>query len=767
MAKDAAAARKRTAKGKARKPVVGAEPPSHGTAAPVRKVVIVGGGCAGLSAAWELSKWRAAGAPQYEVHVYERSWRLGGKGASGRAADGRILEHGLHVWLGFYENAFGLMRECYAALPQRREVGPVRPLAHECFDEAFVAEPHIGVGGRNAAGDWEVWSSHLPPMPGQPGDPLDLQSNPFTLASYLGRCLHLLKALTLSFVGPAEADAPGRERQATGAASDKRPGRSRPDGRATFDEAVELDFSFDPTRSPSVLVEHMARLLKVGLLTGAAGVLQGVTIFENWLHTLRFGATTSDTVLKFLEALAAQTRKLLRDLVAIDEQLRRKTEIIDIVLTIAVGLYRDRVLFNAEGLDSLNGIDYRKWLTHHGATHSALESRFVTGIYDLVFAYENGDRSNPELAAGVALRGALRMFFTYRGAMFWRMRSGMGDAVFAPLYEALRQRGVHFHFRHTLAGVDFDEDAQGRRRITNLQFSTPKLDSAQTDAVANGKTLDHFGGWPAEDPARPARPAPAKSSTWTLPVGDDAVVLATGIDDLFYALDRGTAGVQLRRQQQWVDMRSAVKTVATRSTQVWLNVDLDALGWHRGPAIIAGLEPPFETWADMTHLLASEDAWRRRKPTTGAGSPPGVTATAQSLAYFCAVSGAAKSRRGPVPKKELDARLYAWAQRVWPRAFEPPDAKGMRKPKFKVLASYEQVNATDSDRYTLSLPGSIRHRISPLDRWFENATVAGDWTACGLDAGCIEAAVMSGRLAAHAISGGQPALDDIIGFHHP
>jgi hypothetical protein len=32
--------------------------------------------------------------------------------------------------------------------------------------------------------------------------------------------------------------------------------------------------------------------------------------------------------------------------------------------------------------------------------------------------------------------------------------------------------------------------------------------------------------------------------------------------------------------------------------------------------------------------------------------------------------------------------------------------------------------------------------------------------------GCVEAAMMSGRLAAHAISG-LPALEDIIGFDHP
>ena len=68
----------------------------------------------------------------------------------------------------------------------------------------------------------------------------------------------------------------------------------------------------------------------------------------------------------------------------------------------------------------------------------------------------------------MALRGALRMFFTYRGAMFWRMRSGMGDAVFAPLYKVLTLtdrkdprtrellKPVTFHFLHELSDVTVD-----------------------------------------------------------------------------------------------------------------------------------------------------------------------------------------------------------------------------------------------------------------------------------------------------------------------
>src|ERR1700731_4128659 len=78
------------------------------------EVAIIGGGCASIAAAFELTRPRHKGA--YHVTIYQLGWRLGGKGASGRGPAGRIEEHGLHLWLGFYENAFRLLRECYAEL---------------------------------------------------------------------------------------------------------------------------------------------------------------------------------------------------------------------------------------------------------------------------------------------------------------------------------------------------------------------------------------------------------------------------------------------------------------------------------------------------------------------------------------------------------------------------------------------------------------------------------------------------------------------------
>jgi predicted NAD/FAD-dependent oxidoreductase len=45
-------------------------------------------------------------------------------------------------------------------------------------------------------------------------------------------------------------------------------------------------------------------------------------------------------------------------------------------------------------------------------------------------------------------------------------------------------------------------------------------------------------------------------------------------------------------------------------------------------------------------------------------------------------------------------------------------------------------------------------------------TICGDWTDTGFNSGCVETAVMSGRLAAHALAR-HPALEEIVGYDHP
>ena len=106
------------------------------------KVAVIGGGCAAISAAFELS--RPAHNGKYQVTIYQLGWRLGGKGASGRGPADRIEEHGLHLWMGSYENAFRLIRECYAELGRDR-----RKCRIADWRDAFSPAPFIGLAKRS------------------------------------------------------------------------------------------------------------------------------------------------------------------------------------------------------------------------------------------------------------------------------------------------------------------------------------------------------------------------------------------------------------------------------------------------------------------------------------------------------------------------------------------------------------------------------------------------------------------------------------------
>jgi uncharacterized protein with NAD-binding domain and iron-sulfur cluster len=143
------------------------------------RVVVLGGGMAGLTTAWELSsgQWR----DRFEsITVYQRGWRLGGKGASSRGPHGRIEEHGLHVLLGYYDATFRVLREVYEEL-DREVTDPDCPI--RTWRDAFAPSGDIGLVDRRG--------STLTPfvtrftgndrLPGEPGAE-DLPLGPFDVA---------------------------------------------------------------------------------------------------------------------------------------------------------------------------------------------------------------------------------------------------------------------------------------------------------------------------------------------------------------------------------------------------------------------------------------------------------------------------------------------------------------------------------------------------------------------------------------------------------
>ncbi len=62
-------------------------------------------------------------------------------------------------------------------------------------------------------------------------------------------------------------------------------------------------------------------------------------------------------------------------------------------------------------------------------------------------------------------------------------------------------------------------------------------------------------------------------------------------------------------------------------------------------------------------------------------------------------------------------------------------------------------NIDPSDRYVQCAPGSDAYRLRADESGYDNLVLAGDWTDNGLNAGCIEAATLSGLQAANAVLG--------------
>ena len=702
------------------------------------RVAIIGGGCAAMAAAFELTRPHLAG--RFEVSVYQTGWRLGGKGASGRGPAARIEEHGLHLWMGFYENAFRLMRECYAELGRDPATCPIAD-----WRDAFEPAPLVGVADRVPNGEWQIWEGALPPTPGQPGDPGPVR---WTVAEYMRRSVALVRNL-LETMRPGLGAMVGA-------------GAAAGDG-------------------PEALSERIMRLVRLGELATVAGFTQAVSALEMMIGGL--SQYPQNVVLALLDGIARSAREVLEQSLAQEVPLRRVWHVIDLTLATLRGMVRFGIASDPRGFDAIDDYDCREWLLLCGASESAVNSGWVRALYDLGFSYEDADVTRPRIAAGQALRSMLRAFFTYRGSFFWRMQAGMGDIVFAPFYEVLRRRGVHFHFFHRLRALRL---ASAERLAPGELPYVERLEIEQQARVRGGEyqplvDVDGLPCWPAEPRWEQLEDAAALrgrdfESHWdeggtlrTLRVGEDfdLVVLAVGLGAVPHVCAELVA-----RDARWRAMVDHVKTVATQAFQVWLREDMAALGRPGKPINVSGFVEPFDTWADMAHLIPRE-AWPQ---------PP------RALAYFCSVLD---DGDGPPP----DSPAHAAAQRervrrhavaflerdvghLWPGAVrteggfrwellvEPGGAAPDGADAARFASQFWTANVNPSDRYVLSLPGSSAYRISPLEQSCDNLTVAGDWTACGFNAGCVEAAVMSGRLAAHALAL-SPPLDDIVGYDHP
>ena len=413
----------------------------------VRNVAILGGGMGALAAAYELTRPELGG--RYQVTLYQMGWRLGGKCASARNPERgmRSEEHGLHIWFGFYRNAFGLMRSVYEALG-RPEGHPFRSV-----DGVFMPRKLASFGSlADDGGPWNV------PFLDVPGHPWDDGTDPLE-----GTPAQVVVAL-IDKIGEAMKQWAYHRSQASGA-SDARTLKS-----PLFEPGV-------PDR-----IRSGVRAL-------------GADIDERALARLH------EDVTKFRDG----ARIPLLAAADLNGKLRELWVGLDIAMAVLHGLLdpKDRLLLDGD-LRALDDREFRDWLREHGAWEVNLWSPPVRALYDTAFAYRDGDPRKPSYAAGVATRVILRVLFDYRGSVCYLPRAGFGEVVVQPLYELLLKRNVRFEFFHRVDVLERDGRSPSVKRVRLTRQAALKDPSRAYQPLMLGVevpqpdgTTERFDAWPA------------------------------------------------------------------------------------------------------------------------------------------------------------------------------------------------------------------------------------------------------------------------------
>ena len=675
-----------------------------------RRIAILGGGVGALATAYGLSSlpgWQE----RFEVTVYQLGWRLGGKGASGRNRDhyNRIEEHGIHLWLGYYENAFRVMRACYAE--------NARPLSAPLatWDEAF--KPYnCHVMEDPSPHGMDFWPVEFSPPPETPGDG-SVPSHWEVLCSAVEGMLGMFRcAAARPHSGSPSRFFDGLERFLCGLA-----------------EASVLEIG-------EQLLAEVDRLLRA---EGPEG-----------LHSKEW----RDSLVGRLDGFLQWLWRLLEKEVARSAPGRRLWLLMDFGVANLRGYLADDVLHR--GFSALDGIDYRAWLRSHGASEITLHSQAVNWAYNFMLH----DRST--MAAGVMLQVMSRALLTCKGAIYWKLQAGMGDVVFAPLYEVLKKRGVRFRFFHRARHLDLTEDGRSIGAIRLGRQATVK--SGDYGPLFDVRGLPCWPSSPLYEQlveGEALRAGNINLESWWTPWQDvEEITLRRGADFDDVVLGISLAGVPalcpeiIASKPAWKAMVDNVTTTATQAFQIWTYPDAAGLGfpaWQLPAAVMLTSAEPINSWADMSDILLKEEWPADLSPN--------------QVGYLCGVSdaGMPPSAEHDFPAAELE-RLKAVALQYlndraggfWPAAHTADgfdwnllaDA-GSAQGAARLESQYLRVNIDPSERYVLSAAGTPQFRMDPANTGVSNLFLAGDWVKTPLNAGCVEAATMGGLAAARAIAG--------------
>ena len=261
-------------------------------------------------------------------------------------------------------------------------------------------------------------------------------------------------------------------------------------------------------------------------------------------------------------------------------------------------------------------------MLRHGAHPDVLEFPLVRGCTTWCSATRTAISSARHSPPGVAVLLTGIALFQYKGAFFWKMTAGMGDVVIAPLYQALRRRGVEFEFFHRVDALHLDDRHQRIDAITMGRQVRLADGVDHYEPLTTGPTACRYSRtarWPNR--SRPEAGIEDLESHFGKRDDVETRVLRRGVDFDHVVLAVSLGMVELVAQEliadspEWRDMTTHVRTVATQAFQLWLRPDESALGWDSPGVTTSGYVAPFDTWASMPQTLWAEEWPDARSPT--------------------------------------------------------------------------------------------------------------------------------------------------------
>ncbi len=761
-----------------------------------KKIVVLGGGLSGLSAAHELTNYEGWD-DLYDVTLYQFGWQLGGKCKTGRGKMERIEEHGIHIFLGFYNNAMRMIRESYAEWEKFRNIKDNTPFL--TWESLFHKQSSIMLPFFSSKQNkWENFTLIFPEnneIPGIGGAPTEQENIKKMLLVgielLLGSpyqqpkgCIGRIRSALMRWFWPKEAKDVVRDLSFT-EASHKQPAW-------WGDLKAEVKKHHGSSGHPEhVQFLHHAKKLVEDLPTSeehAASIAQSL------------GATghPHEKIAHLIFGFLSGVEKTIAPFLGSDSRLETVWMFMQVGYYNYLGL---QSIYNpntgTHDFESINHLDYREWLSQLGAPEDVVWSAPVKDIYTLVFAYPaNGDTTLPgRIAAGTALMGAMLIILGYKGAVMYRFKGGTADVVVSTIYEVLKARGVKFKFFHQVEKIDYS-DGDEIEKITIGEQIRMKMPGAEFQATKLIKGLFCWASHPfwkwkeladqvhPEDLAELQNGDVNLNSAWsgwkncevhTLEKGKDfdQAVLAISVAAL-----KDICSDIIDKRKEWKEMVDNVQTIQTQGVQLWvkkslaeLGMDLPALGMKADDMpILDTFANPINSYADMTELLKWED-WT-------------VADTPKSLAYFCGPF----SENSPIPpytdtdfprrqQERVKEMTTQWLQDnagfLWPGAvtnenpagfdldlLADPTGKSNATGLEKLNEQFYSANIDPTERYVLSLPGSGKFRRKTDQSGYKNLFFAGDWIDTGYNMGCAEVAIMSGLMAAQALRKNEYGLSD-------